>query len=94
MPNEQPIPLQVDNVSTLPGGGVRTLVATVLVAGVPTQVSMQVVVLADANGAMVDPRESPAWAVALLAELRAIKQLLAAGRETLVLDTDLPPQQG
>jgi hypothetical protein len=58
MPNESPVPLQADTLSQLPGGGVRTIVAVVMVNGVPTPVQMQVVTVADQNGVLLDaPRD-------------------------------------
>lgn len=76
MPPESPVPLQADTLSQLPGGGVRTVVAVVLVNGVPTPVQMQVVTIADANGVLLDaPKDD------LLREicnhLKDLKQLVA-----------------
>lgn len=51
MPNyEQGVPLQTDQLSTVPGGAIRTVTVTVPINGVPTPVQMQVISIADENG--------------------------------------------
>jgi hypothetical protein len=76
---EQSIPLQTDTVSTLPGGGVRTVLATVLIGGVPTTVQMQVVSLADESGRLIDLRDLSALARLdeLCSTLRRCETILA-----------------
>jgi hypothetical protein len=55
MPNiEQGVPLQTDQLSTVPGGSIRTVTVTVPINGVPTPVQMQVIAIADANGVIAD----------------------------------------
>ena len=56
MPNDQPIALQQDNVAPVPGSGagVRTILVTVMVNNVPTQVAMQAIAVADADGHTID----------------------------------------
>lgn len=50
MAQEQGISVQSDTLAPVSGGPVRTILATVLINGVPTQVQMQVVALADERG--------------------------------------------
>lgn len=75
---EQPVPLQVDTITAAPGGGIRAITALVMLNGVPTQVQMQVIAMADATGrtladlgTLTDPFE------AVIDELKSIKRLLA-----------------
>lgn len=75
MAQEQPVPLQTDTVSNLPGGGVRTVVATVLVNGVPTPVQMQVVAIADEDGVIFDSTPNPTLQD-IADSLRDIRRLL------------------
>ena len=73
---EQPVPLQQDTLSTLPGGGIRTITATVMINDVPTQVQMQVVALADPSGALLAGSTNLDVLAAILDELREIKSAL------------------
>ena len=76
-PRETPVPLQADTITTLPGGGIRTVVATVLVNGIPTPVQMQVVSLADADGVILDDFPAYNKSREILIELREIRRLIA-----------------
>jgi hypothetical protein len=84
-------PIAVPNVGT---GSVRTVQATVLVAGVPTNVEMQVVALADSNGVPIDDVVGASYQLAMLRELREIRTLLAAQQGALVLDPPLSSDIG
>ena len=60
MPNiEAGVPVQADTLSTVPGGPIRTLTVTVPVNGVPTQVQMQVIAIADENGVILGQPDEP-----------------------------------
>ena len=90
------IPLQSDTLSTVPGGGVRTATVTVNIAGVPTQVQMQVVSLATPDGTVVDQFIALQTNVDILNVLRDIKSILlktSGGMELAVLENqnDNPP---
>lgn len=74
MANEQPVQLQTDTLSNLPGGGVRTITATILVNGVPTSVQMQVVSVADEFGRLLVPDYDATSKIVM--ELRRIQELL------------------
>lgn len=71
------VTLQTDTLAPVPGGPVRTVLATVLINGVPTQVQMQAVVLCDASGAVQDFQHEMAWQDEMLAEMREIRRLIA-----------------
>ena len=90
---ESPIPLQSDTLNTLPGGGVRTITTQVLINGVPTVCQMQVVVLADKDGAIQGDLATDDSLSAILTELQAIKGLLGILAGVPVFDTGpLSPQ--
>lgn len=75
---EQPIPLQTDTVSALPGGGVRTVNTVVSVNGVPTVVQMQVICLADPfTGQLFDLTDFFRVQHQILTEIHAIREELA-----------------
>ena len=82
MPNDQPIQLQQDNVQPVPGtgAGVRTLLVTVMVNNVPTQVAMQAIAVADADGHVIDFSSQPTkdLLTLLLQEQRITNQMLSA----------------
>ena len=56
MPQDAPVALQQDNVAPVPGtgAGIRTVLVTVMVNNVPTQVAMQAVAIADSDGHTID----------------------------------------
>ena len=87
MAEASPIPLQTDTLSTLPGGGVRTLTVTVMVNGVPTPVLMQVVAIADAAGTVQGDLATEETLHGIFDELRAIRDLLAIIAQVPVLET-------
>lgn len=74
---EYPVQLQTDTIGTAPGGGIRTITATVMVNGVPTQVQMQVVAIADPAGVLIDDFATYNIQMQTLATLRRIEQLLS-----------------
>lgn len=55
MAQEQGIGLQSDTLSPVAGGPIRTMLVTTLINGVPTQVQMQVVAIADERGVPFEP---------------------------------------
>lgn len=59
------------------GAGVRTISAVTLINGIPTTVQMQVMALADESGNVIRDFASYNLQIAQLAELRAIRKLLA-----------------
>jgi hypothetical protein len=59
------------------GAGVRTISVTTLINGVPTTVQMQVMALADESGNVIRDFASYNLQLAQLAELRAIRRILA-----------------
>lgn len=75
--NELPVALQTETSAPLPGAGVRTIVATVMVGGVPTPVQMQVVSLSDGLGNIIDSFADYNWQKAMLFELREIRTLVS-----------------
>lgn len=82
MPNtEQGVPLQSDQLSTVPGGSIRTVTVTIPVNGVPTPVQMQVVSIADENGVILgqpyDPRASLGDMVNILKDIRVMVSKLS-----------------
>jgi hypothetical protein len=87
---EIPVPLQTDTITTAPGGGIRTITATVMINGIPTQVQMQVVALADPNGVLVDDHTAAHIQFATLRELREIKRLLALMAGVPVFEAEDP----
>lgn len=70
------VPLQTDTLSAVPGGGVRTITATVMLNGVATPVQMQVIALADGGGNIIDDFSNYNFAIQNLNELREIRKLL------------------
>lgn len=54
MGQEGQIPLQSDQLSLVAGGPIRTIIATIPINGIPTQVQMQVVAIANADGIFED----------------------------------------
>jgi hypothetical protein len=83
---ELPVPLQTDTVSTLPGGGIRTITARVVVNGQLQDVQMQVVAIADANGVLFDANEDRQIQIAILQEIRDLKRIMAYSAELPFLD--------
>lgn len=82
-PQESPVQLQVDTVAPAPGssstgGGVRTIVMTVPVNGVPTQVQVQVVAMTDGQGNIVDTFAPDRYEMAILQELRELRKLISS----------------
>lgn len=77
MPQDQSIPLQTDTLSTVPGGGVRTIGLSVPIAGAATPVQQQVVSIADASGAILDQQAEQLWRAQVIDELREIRKLIA-----------------
>lgn len=77
MPLDSPIPLQTDTLSTLPGGGIRTITAMVVINDQLTPVQMQVVCIADANGMIMDANHDAAWQEEMLTEMRELRRLVA-----------------
>jgi hypothetical protein len=73
---EQPVPLQQDTLTQLPGGGIRTITGMVMINDVPTQVQMQVVTIADPSGALLGDRGDDVQ-IAILGELREIRRVLS-----------------
>lgn len=59
------------------GAGIRTISVTTIINGTPTTVQMQVMQIADENGTIISDFASYNIMLAQLAELRAIRQLLA-----------------
>ena len=86
---ELPIPLQTDVLTTLPGGGVRTLTAIVGINGVPTSVQMQVVSIAGPNGELIDTFVPVMQLNDILNVMRDIKKLLLMQQSLLQLDGEL-----
>lgn len=74
---EQPVPLQTDTITQLPGAGVRTIIAQVLVNGVPTPVQMQVVAISDANGIIIDNFAQVSLLQAIVSELQQLRTIIA-----------------
>lgn len=75
---EQGVSLQQDQLTNVAGGPVRTIATTVSINGVPTQVQMQVVSLADERGVLFDPPErNEAVLEDILAVLYDIRTLLS-----------------
>jgi hypothetical protein len=75
--NEGGVSLQTDTLSQVPGGPARTIIATVMIGGVPTPVQMQVVTLADGNGNVIDDFAQYENDIQIVSELREIRKLLA-----------------
>ena len=73
---EQPVPLQTDTITQLPGAGVRTIIAQVMVNGVPTPVQMQVTSIADANGVILDNFAQQDLLNGIILELQGIRNVL------------------
>jgi hypothetical protein len=95
MAQEGQINLQADTLSTVPGGAMRTIIATMMVNGVLTPVQMQVVSLSDANGAILDGFQVYSTQLEdLRSEMRAIRVLLATWLGVPVIDVDIPRATG
>lgn len=80
---EQVIQLQTDQITNIPGGGVRTITANVPVgqsdvASPLAQVQQQVVSIADKTGAILDGLQTNGDHIfQIMLELRAIRTILA-----------------
>lgn len=85
---DQQIQLQSDTIAPIPGGGIRMATATVMIGGMPTQVQMQVVTLADGTGVLVGIPDNTAWQRAVLSELHEMRKLMAMFMGIPILDTD------
>ena len=95
MAQEQAINLQADTLSTVPGGGIRTITVQMVVNGVQTPVQMQVVSMSDANGAILDGFQVYSQQLNdLRAEMRAIRLLLATWMGVPVVDVGIPSAIG
>lgn len=89
---ERGIALQQDTITNVDGGPVRVLQGTAIINGVPTNVQMQVVVLADADGRFV-PAQPDNTAILLdtLAVLKDIRTLLSFQMGLSVTDQTTTP---
>jgi uncharacterized membrane-anchored protein len=79
--NEQGVPIQTDQLTTVPGGPIRTVTVTVMVNGVATPMQMQVIAIADENGVLIgqpcDPRQLLGDIANILADIRTMVSKLA-----------------
>lgn len=75
---EQGVSLQQDQLSNVAGGPARTILTTVSINGVPTQVQMQVVSIADERGMLFEaPVNNAVVLEDILAVLCDIRTLLS-----------------
>jgi hypothetical protein len=88
--------LQQDTLSNVSGGPIRTITAVTPINGVPTQVQMQVIAVADGNGVILGSQ--PDYTDLLrdnLAVLKDVRTLLSAWLGLNVTDqTTTPTQSG
>lgn len=91
---ERGIALQQDTLTNVDGGPVRVLQGTAIINGVPTNVQMQVVVLANADGQFVPVPEDPITALEdILAVMKDIRTLLSFQLGLSVTDQTITPVQ-
>lgn len=92
--SERGISLQQDTITNVDGGPVRVLQGVANVNGVPTQVQMQVVVLADGDGRLVPVYDDPTPVLTdLLAVMKDIRTLLSFQMGLAVSDQTTTPVQ-
>ena len=86
MAQEQQVGLQQDALTTAPMG-VRTVVVTTMINGVPTPVQMQVVSIADSNGVLLE-QQSFHVDRKILEELQQIRRMLCQLLGVLPMEDD------
>ena len=92
---EKPVAIQQDQISQVPGAGIRTILVTVPVGSppVPTQVQQQVVSIADGDGIVWDPlhvTQSLQEVTAAIRELTSVMLQIAAASGISVVVTPVP----
>jgi hypothetical protein len=90
------VALQQDTLTNVSGGPIRTITAVVPINGVPTQVQMQVISIADANGVIVGAApDNTQLLLDTLAVMKDVRTLLSAWLGLNVVDqTTTPTQSG